>query len=152
MKPSPARIRDWTETPDGHAIFADELNHRILVEDARGCFRTVTAEFRYPRSIAVLGSLAYVVDSWNHRVRAFNLPEWTLAFDFGSFFCPSSIAVVNDLLVVADTNNRRLSFHKPDGSCALTYALNGFPERVDVNNCGNLVVHYDDGETETLNY
>ena len=152
MKPSPKRIRDWTKTPDGHAIFVDELNHRILVEDGQGTLRVVSGEFRYPRSIAVLGPLAYVADSWNHRVRALNLPEWTLAFDFGPFFCPSSITVVNGLLVVADTNNCRLSFHRPDGSCELTYALNGFPQRVDVNDGGNLIVRYDDGDSETLNY
>ena len=152
MKPSPARIRDWTKSPGGRTIFVDELNHRLLVEDGSGKLRAVTGEFRYPRAVAVLDSLAYVVDCWNHRVRAFHIPDWTPAFDFGSFFCPSSITTVNGLLVVADTNNRRLAFHRPDGSHAFTYALNGFPSRVELDSGGNLVVHYDDGETETLNY
>lgn len=152
MKPSPARICDWAKTPGGQMIFVDELNHRLLVEDGPGTLRAIAGEFRYPRSVVVLDDLAYVVDSWNHRVRAFNLPGWTVAFDFGSFFCPSSITTVNGLLAVADTNNRRLSFHRPDGSSVFVYALNGFPKRVDVNSGGNLVVHYDDGETETLNY
>jgi hypothetical protein len=151
MKPSPAQIVDWTKTADG-TIFVDELNHRLLVEDSRGTIRAVTGEFRYPRAVAVLDSLAYVVDSWHDRVRAFNIPEWTLAFDFGSLFCPSSIAIAGSLLVVADTNNRRLSFHRADGTRLFTYELDGFPRRVGIDNCGSIVVSYDDGRSETLAY
>ena len=78
MKPSPGPISDWLKFSDG-IIFVDVLNHRLLVEDLYGDFHVVTGDFRYPLAVAVLGSLAYVVDSWNHRVRAFNLPEWTIA-------------------------------------------------------------------------
>jgi hypothetical protein len=151
MQPSPAQISDWLKCEYG-TIFVDELNHRLIVEDARGTLRVITGDFRYPRSVAVLGSLAYVVDSWNHRVRAFYVPEWTVAFDFGSLFCPSSIAIVGDLLVIADTNNRRLSFHQPNGSLVFTYSLDGFPKRVTVDNSGTITVRYDDGEAETLVY
>jgi hypothetical protein len=151
MKPSPGPISDWLKFSDG-IIFVDELNHRLLVEDLHGDFHVVTGDFRYPRAVAVMGSLAYVVDSWNHRVRAFNVPEWTIAFEFGSFFCPSSIAVTGEFLVVADTNNRQLSFHRPDGSRAFTYALDGFPKRVSVDDGGTIHVTYDNGARETLRY
>jgi hypothetical protein len=151
MKPLPAQISDWLKFPGG-TIFVDELNHRLLVEDARGNFRVVTGDLLYPRGVAVFGSLAYVADSWHHRVRAFNLPEWTVAFDFGSLFCPSSIAVTGEFLVIADTNNRQLSFHHPDGARAFTYALDGFPKRVSVDDNGAINVSYDNGESEKLRY
>jgi len=122
------------------------------MQDTDGRLRLAATGFRYPQSVALLDSTAYVLDSWNHRVCAFRLPEWNLAFEFGKYFCPSWIAAINNLLVVADTNNRQLSFHAPDGSLAFTYALDGFPKRVSVNGEGSIVVHYDNGETETLTY
>lgn len=144
-------VADWTRTALGQLLLVDELHHRILIEDPQGKLRPA-AGFRYPKAIAVWGDTAYVVDSWNHVVKAFRLPEWEFAFEFGSFFCPSGIAVVNNFIVVADTNNRRLSFHHADGSAAFTYALDGFPIRVGMDERGSIVVTYDNGETETLNY
>jgi hypothetical protein len=72
-------------------------------------------------------------------------------FEFGGFFCPSWIEVTGNLLVVADTGNSRLSFHHADGSCAFTYSLDEFPKRVHTDR-GRLVVHYENGEIETLEY
>jgi len=149
MKQSPGSISDWVRTPDGDLLLVDELHNRILVDGRDGLW-VVPGKFAYPRGVAVLGTMAYIVDSWNHRVQAFQLPEWTPVFEFGGFFCPSGIAVMSGLLVVADTNNRRLSFHAPDGTPAFTYELDGYPKRVAVNSDGNLVVQYDDGRSETL--
>ena len=145
-------VRDWAKTPDSELVLIDELNHRVLLQSADGRLRVAAKGFRYPRSIAVLNSTAYVVDSWNHRVQAFELPDWNPAFTFGSFFCPSWISVINNALVVADTNNRRLSFHEPNGSVLFTYALDGYPRRVGADANGNIVVDYDNGETDTLTY
>lgn len=145
-------VRDWVKTPDNELVLIDELNHRVLVQSADGQLRIAAKDFRYPRSVALLGSRAYVVDSWNHRVRTFELPDWNPAFEFGSFFCPSWISVINSSLVVADTNNRRLSFHEPDGSVLFTYALDGYPKRVGADGDGNIVIDYDNGESETLTY
>lgn len=152
MKPSPGPISDWVRTPDGRLLLADEFNHRILIEEPNGRWRIGSGAFRYPRSLAVLGSAVYVVDSWNHRVQAFQLPEWKFAFEFGRFFCPSSIAVLNNFLVIADTNNCRLAFHRPNGSFAFAYELNGFPRRVHAAADGTLTVRYDNGGTEKLEY
>src|SRR4051812_19371573 len=99
-------VRDWVKTADGELLMVDELNHRIIAQTADGRMRVAAEGFRYPRSITVMDSIAYVVDSWNHRVRAFHMPGWNPAFEFGSFFCPSWITAVNNRLVVADTNNR----------------------------------------------
>ncbi|HLQ76117.1 MAG TPA: hypothetical protein VK210_02120 [Terriglobia bacterium] len=151
MKPSPGPISDWARTPAGDLLLVDEFHNRVLV-DGRDGMRVAPGEFCYPRGIAVLGDVAYVVDSWTHRVQAFRLPQWKREFEFGGFFCPSGIAVTNGLLVVADTNNRRLSFHAPDGTPAFTYELEGFPKRVAVDSAGYLVVHYDDGRSEPVNF
>ena len=145
-------VSDWAKTADGGLVLIDELNHRVLMQSADGRLRVAATGFRYPRSVVVMDSMAYVVDSWNHRVRAFDLPEWRSAFEFGSFFCPSWIAAMNGLLVVADTNNQRLSFHEPNGSPLFTYSLDGFPKRVCTNSNGGIIVYYDDGEMETLTY
>ena len=152
MKPFPGPIADWLKTPDGQLVFVDEINHRLLVGDNSGPLREVTSGFRYPRSITVFDSRAYVVDSWNDRVVTFRLPDWKPEFEFGGFFCPSAIAVVHDLLVIADTNNRRLSFHKADGACSFTVGVDGFPKRVSIDEENAIVVHYDNGQTETLHY
>jgi hypothetical protein len=128
----------------------DELNSRLLVDDG-STLRIVPADMRYPKSVAILGPRAFVVDSWNHRVLAFSLPACKVDFEFNGFFCPSWIEVMNDMLVVADTNNCRLSFHNSDGSCAFTYALDGFPKRVHFHD-GRLFVHYQNGEMEALDY
>src|ERR1051325_10737256 len=109
-------VRDWVKTPDDELVLIDELNHRVLLQSADGALRVAARGFRYPRSVALLDSRVYIVDSWNHRVKAFELPGWNPAFEFGSFFCPSWISVINNTLVVADTNNRQLSFHEADGS------------------------------------
>jgi hypothetical protein len=136
--------------PDGRLLFVDELNSRLLVQDGSG-LRIVPADLRYPKSATILGSKAFVADSWHHRVLAFSLPALKVDFEFTGFFCPSWIEVMNGMLVVADTNNCRLSFHNVDGSCAFTYALDGFPKRVHFHD-GCLIVHYDNGEVERLDY
>jgi hypothetical protein len=145
-------IADWTRTSNGQLILVDELNHRVLVEVSDGRIRMVEHSFRYPKSVATLNSTAYVLDSWNHSVKAFRIPDWQFLFDFGGFFCPGSIAVFGELLVIADTCNRRVAFHRPDGGFAFEYALQGFPKRVQVNPDGALVVHYEDGQKERLDY
>src|SRR5215471_13145832 len=98
----------------------DTLNHCVrLGAVAHGQFGRGPGEFHYPASIAVLDTRAYVADSWNHRIQAFNLPDWQFAFEFGDFFCPQWIGSVNDrgmpLLAIIDTNNARICFHWPDG-------------------------------------
>jgi hypothetical protein len=99
---------------------ADTLNHCVRFGDvAHGKLGRGPGEFHYPASVAVLDNRAYVADSWNHRVQAFNLPDWQFVFEFGDFFCPKWIGVVEDrsapLLAIIDTNNARICFHRPDG-------------------------------------
>jgi len=164
----PSRLSDWTVDPAGRLFAVDELAHRVVVERSDGEFRFVgepgsgAGQFRYPRSLALAGNRAYVVDSWNHRVQVFTLPEWNFRSSFGSLgsepgslFCPSWIAVVErpgepTLLAVVDRNNRRLSFHEADGDAdgefRFAIELDGpwFPVRVRYENA-SIDVQYEDG-------
>lgn len=153
-------IADWHER-----VFVDELHHRVLAENPDGDLEShgrrgsAPGEFRYPRGVVVVGSRAYIVDSWNHRVQVFDLPSWKLALTFGSFgseagqfFCPSSITVSGDLLVIADTNNSRLSFHRFDGSTAFVFGLPQFPRRVRSLPGDSLEYQTEDGIWHSLEY
>ena len=95
------KLRTGNALTDRVLLLVDETNHCIVVQapDGRvmvhGRKGTAAGEFHYPRSILVLGSAAYVVDSWNHRVQVFDLPSWKFQFEFGKFghgpgqfFCP----------------------------------------------------------------
>ena len=93
-------------------------------------------EFHYPRAILVVGSLSYIVDSWNHRVQVFKLPSFQFQFEFGGFgsgagqfFCPCSITFSDPWVIVADTNNARLSFHLPDGKFLFSSVISGIDFR-----------------------
>ena len=139
------RISDWHEAEDRSLIAVDEANHRVVVRGADGRTRyygrkgSMQGEFLYPRSVLVLGRLAYVADSWNHRVQVFDFPSWKFQFEFGGFgtlpgkfFCPCSIAFSEPWLIVADTNNARLSFHMKDGQFLFSSGVSGdkFPRKV----------------------
>jgi hypothetical protein len=155
----------------GRLIVVDETRHRVAVEQAGGAFRFVgepgdgAGQFRYPRSIVLVGDRACVVDSWNHRVQLFSLPDWTFVSSFGSlgrgpgaFFCPSGIAAIDPtgvetLLAVADRNNRRLSFHDVGGTFRFAVGLDSEWFPVDVRYDGRSIeVRYEDGSWKRLNY
>jgi hypothetical protein len=153
------RISDWHETDDRSLIAVDETNHRVVVQDADGRIQyygrkgSTQGEFLHPRSVLVLGRKAYVVDSWNHRVQVFELPFWKFQFEFGGFgmlpgefFCPCSIAFSDPWLIVADTNNARLSFHTKDGQFLFSSGIPGgrFPRNVRTTH-GPIEVQCEDG-------
>jgi hypothetical protein len=160
------KIADWHQTDDRSFILVDETNHRILVQEPDGSTTSYgrkgsrPGEFHYPRAILVVGSLAYVVDSWNHRVQVFELPSWNYQFEFGGFgtadgqfFCPCSITFSDPWLVVADTNNARLSFHMPDGRFLFSSSVSGnrFPRKVR-SAAGPIEVQYENGEWNRLEF
>jgi hypothetical protein len=117
----------------GRLVVVDETRHRLLVERDDGTFVPVgregsgLGEFHYPAAVAIGDDEVYVADSWNHRVQVFGLPDWAPRRCFGSrghgsgeFFRPSALALIERpleeaWLVVADTNNGRLSFHALSG-------------------------------------
>ena len=160
------KISDWHQTDDRSLIAVDETNHQIVVQGPDGSTRfygrkgNKPGEFHYPRSILVLGSSAYIVDSWNHRVQVFEIPSWKFKFEFGGFgtgagkfFCPCSITFSDPWLVIADTNNARLSFHMPDGKFLFSSGVAGdrYPRKVRGEN-GPIEVQYENGEWNRLEF
>ena len=160
------KIADWHQTDDRSLIVVDETSHRIVVQQPNGSTKIYgrkgarPGEFHYPRGILVLGELAYIVDSWNHRVQVFELPSWTYQFEFGGFgtepgklFCPCSITFSDPWLIVADTNNARLSFHKQDGQFLFSSGVSGdrCPRKVRSLN-GPIEVQYENGEWNRLEF
>jgi hypothetical protein len=160
------KLADWQKTDCEILLLVDETNHRIVVQDpdgrtvAHGSKGAAAGEFHYPRGILALGSSAYVVDSWNHRVQVFDIPTWEFQFEFGKlgpgpgeFFCPGSIAFADPWLIVADTNNARISFHARDGRFVFSSGISGgsFPRKVRVTD-GAFVVQYENGEWDRLEF
>lgn len=162
-------VSDWDVDSDGRLIAVDDLAHRLAVEQADGRFRFVggpgdgPGQFHYPRGVAIIDDRAYVVDSWNHRIQMFSLPECDYIGEFGGlgsaegeFFCPDGILAVlcdngDRWLSVADTNNRRIAFHSPDG--AFLFAIDadngGRPRKLRMSD-GFIEVRYDDDVWERL--
>src|ERR1700733_4852074 len=137
------------------SIEVDTLHHQIVVGVVgRGRRGSKPGQFNYPSSVVVVNNRAYVADSWNHRVQVFDLPDWKFAFEFGDFFCPKWIEVVNDrmgpLLFVVDTNNARLCFHRLDGSRAGTFEFENrrFPVAAHVLNSEEIKVVFEDDSFE----
>jgi len=160
------KIADWHQTDDRSLVIVDETSHCIRVQQPNGDTRIFgrkgsrPGEFHYPRGILVLEESAYIVDSWNHRVQVFELPSWKFQFEFGGFgtepgkfFCPCAITFSDPWLIVADTNNARLSFHKKDGQFLFSSAVSGdrFPRKVRTSN-GPIEVQYENGEWNRLEF
>jgi hypothetical protein len=158
------KIADWHQTGDRSLFIVDETSHCIRVQQPNGDTRIFgrkgsrPGEFHYPRGILVLEESAFIVDSWNHRIQVFELPSWKFQFEFGGFgtepgkfFCPCAITFSDPWLIVADTNNARLSFHKKDGQFLFSSALSGnrFPRNVRTSN-GPIEVQYENGEWNRL--
>ncbi len=168
-QPAAGQYVDWALDDDGLLVAVDEVEHRLAIERPDGRFTFVGREgsepgcFRYPRAIEILDGIAYVVDSWNHRVQMYDVVLWKLVGTFGEFgagrgqfFCPSSIVAISreaasHWLCIADTNNNRISFHSRDGSCLFTTDLGGtrYPSKVRTRD-GFLQVQYEDGEWARL--
>jgi len=160
------KLVDWQKTDGQVLLLVDEMKHRIVVQQpdgrtvAHGGKGTAAGEFHYPRGILALGSSAYVVDSWNHRVQVFDIPTWNFKFEFGrfgagpgEFFCPGSISFADPWLMIADTNNSRISFHDRDGRFSFSSGIAGesFPRKVQVA-AGGFVVQYETGKWDRLEF
>ena len=138
-------------------IEVDTLNHRVIVDGkARGQFGAGPGEFHYPSNAVVLDNRAYVCDSWNHRVQVFKLPDWEFDFEFGEFFCPRWIEVVEDrsqpLLLIVDTNNARLCFHDPNGRrfAILAFESQTFPVKARLLESETIEIEFEDDHVETF--
>ncbi len=160
---------DWTVDGEGRLVAVDEVEHRLAIEQSDGQFKffgqkgSGPEQFHYPRSIEILNGIAYVVDSWNHRVQMFELPTWTFKGAFGNdgelsaqLFCPSWITVVRrdneaPWLLIADTNNNRLSFYDTAGLYLFESELphSRYPIKVQIRN-HRIEVKYEDERWECI--
>jgi len=138
-------------------IEVDSLNHQVIVNGrATGKLGSGPGEFRYPSNVVVLNNRAYVCDSWNHRVQVFKLPEWEFDFEFGDFFCPKWIEVIEDhgqrLLLVVDSNNARLCFHEPTGrrQSVFSFESHTFPVRAQLHDSETIEIVFEDEHVETF--
>ena len=161
-------IADFDKDQSGRRYFVDTLNHRIWIEEegemkSTGKKGSGRGEFHYPSGILVFASRAYVVDSWNHRVQIFSLPEWNYVSEFGShgrnlgqLFCPRSIDVLKSgkraVIAIADTNNARVSLYTPGGECCgvIETLRPTFPVKVRWRDVETLEVGYEDGVVESM--
>ena len=133
-------------------------NHRIQVFDNTGSYLTTIGEtgvigsdnnhFHGPRHIAVHGNKLFVADAGNHRIQIFNItnpsaPVYSATIgvsgvsggDTSHLDTPSGVAVDNNFIYVADTNNNRVQFFNPT-----TYAYQatlGFGWGTDNNHFDN---------------
>jgi hypothetical protein len=160
---------DWALDEAERLVAVDEVEHRLAIEQSDGTFAFFgrkgpgPGQFHYPRSIEILNGVAYVVDSWNHRVQMFELPAWSFKGTFGKdgdpigqLFCPSSITIAHreketPWLLVADTNNDRLSFYDTAGRYLFESELlqSRHPVKVQTRN-QSIEVQYEDGQWERL--
>src|SRR5262249_47176051 len=95
-------------------------------------------------------------DSWNHRMQAFDLPDWKFTFKFRDLFCPKWIGAVDTgkgpVLCVVDTNNARLCFHQPDRQQISTFEFGTrrFPVFARVVDADTLEVSFEGGTSKFL--
>ena len=130
--------------PDSNIVVSDQTNHRIRIVTPAGVVTTLAgstagfsnatgtaARFYFPAKIAVNsnGSIIYVADSWNQRIRAVTYPGGVVTTLAGStqgfldgtgtaarFNFPAGVAMLPDgNIVVADTNNHRIRIVTPAG-------------------------------------
>jgi len=130
--------------PDNNIVVSDQTNHRIRIVTPAGVVTTLAgstngfsnatgtaARFYFPAKVAVNsdGSIIYVADSWNQRIRAVTYPGGVVTTLAGStqgfldgtgtaarFNFPAGIAMLPDgNIVVADTNNNRIRIVTPAG-------------------------------------
>jgi sugar lactone lactonase YvrE len=139
------------------SIEVDSLHHKIIINGkTSGKFGSGPGEFHYPSNAVVLDDRAYVCDSWNHRVQVFKLPEWKFDFEFGEFFCPKWIEMVEDrgrpLLLVVDTNNARVCFHEPNGRryAVFSFESHTYPVKARLVDCETVEIIFEDEHTESF--
>lgn len=139
------------------SVEVDTLKHCVRVNGvAHGKLGQSPGEFHYPANVAIVDDRAHVADSWNHRVQVFDFPEWRFAFEYGDFFCPNWIGVIEDLdgpvLAIVDTNNGRLCLHDPDGRRLAECPFNSrrFPISARIQEPGTIDVVFEDDSTVTL--
>lgn len=99
----------------GSQFMTQAIAHRLVVTDSKGTRTTVggvgqgPGQFNYPADVAVLGELAYVVETGNHRVQIFDGAGRSVGFmgeDILNY--PGGIITTADEILVSDSRNARI--------------------------------------------
>ena len=99
----------------GSQFMAQALSHSLVIIDSKGTRTTVggvgqgLGQFNYPADVAVLGELAYVVETGNHRVQIFDGAGRSIGVmgeDVLNY--PGGIITTADEILVSDSRNARI--------------------------------------------
>lgn len=99
----------------GSQFLAQPMFHTVVVTDVKGNSKKVggvgrgEGRLNFPADVAVLGELAYVVETGNHRVQIFDVAGNTLGtIGAGVLNYPGGIAAGKDEILVSDSRNARI--------------------------------------------
>lgn len=106
----------------GSQFMAQALSHSLVVTDSKGVRTTVggvgsnLGQFNYPADVAVLGDLAYVVETGNHRVQMFDAAGRSVgAMGKDVLNYPGGIITTASEILVSDSRNARIVGFDPSG-------------------------------------
>lgn len=99
----------------GSQFVAQALSHSLVITDSKGNRTTVggvgqgLGQFNYPADVAVLGELAYVVETGNHRVQIFDGAGRSIGVMGADVLnYPGGIITTADEILVSDSRNARI--------------------------------------------
>jgi DNA-binding beta-propeller fold protein YncE len=99
----------------GSQFMVKPLAHSLVITDSKGATNTIggigqgTGQFNYPADVAVLGELAYVVETGNHRIQIFDgtgKSVGVMGEDVLNY--PGGIITTADEILVSDSRNARI--------------------------------------------
>jgi DNA-binding beta-propeller fold protein YncE len=107
---------------DGRQYQALGKAHALVVTDRNGLQKRYggvgqgRGKLNYPAGLAVLGGLAYVVETGNHRVQVFDGNVASVGtFGESELLYPGAIAAGKDEIFVADSRHARIVVYTPSG-------------------------------------
>jgi YYY domain-containing protein len=122
---------------EGLVFVADTWNHRIAVFAPDGAYqREIKAEFWGPRNLAFYSQSLIVADTGKHRLVFLTQDGQVLRSiggegqGLGQFIEPVGLAVIGDLLFVADVGNQRIQVLGPDFTVRAEFPVLGWEDQV----------------------
>lgn len=115
LPPVASQSAPFAVSKSGSQFLAQALSHSLVVTDSKGVRTTVggvgqgLGQFNYPADVAVLGDLAYVVETGNHRIQIFDSAGRSIGFmGTDTLNYPGGIITTADEILVSDSRNARI--------------------------------------------